>query len=186
MHDSLSIIAVNGLPMQGVAGRQAHMTTVPQALSVLNLVSPACSSTDAPLANGAASKQQAANGSVVPVSPSAAGSDASTAAAQSSSSYEGLRREWEALLDQAAKCLDEDEQPTMLARVESMLPVCVEAGISVKYGRKVLQRLQALGPARRALRAALAAHDKAALEEALKACKSVRCLLDERLMHVSS
>jgi hypothetical protein len=67
-----------------------------------------------------------------------------------------------------------------------MLQRCVDAGISVKYGRKVLQRLQAVGPARSALQAALGSRivlmDE--LEAALGACKSCRCLLEEELVQV--
>lgn len=69
-----------------------------------------------------------------------------------------------------------------------MLPRCADAGISVKYGRKVLQRLQAVGPARVALTEALAAADNTAslaeLEAALGAAKSCRCLLDDQLLQV--
>jgi hypothetical protein len=70
-----------------------------------------------------------------------------------------------------------------------MLPRCAESGISVKYGRKVLQRLQAVGPARRALAAALAARPPgpglAELEEVLGAAKVCRCLLEDDLLQVS-
>ncbi len=68
-----------------------------------------------------------------------------------------------------------------------MLPRCAEAGISVKYGRKVLQRLQAVGPARKALAAALAARSPRMpeLEEALGAAKVCRCLLEDDLLQVS-
>lgn len=68
-----------------------------------------------------------------------------------------------------------------------MLPRCSDAGISVKYGRKVLQRLQAVGPARSALQEALAAQPCSveALEAALSACKSCRCLLEEDLLQVN-
>jgi len=67
-----------------------------------------------------------------------------------------------------------------------MLPRCVDAAISVKYGRKVLQRLQAVGPARNALQAALAARSisLAELETALAAAKSCRCLLEDNLLQV--
>jgi hypothetical protein len=69
-----------------------------------------------------------------------------------------------------------------------MLPRCSDVGISVKYGRKVLQRLQAVGPARSALQAALAAAPCCCeqLEAALSACKSCRCLLEEDLLQVRS
>ncbi|KAF8071205.1 TANC1 [Scenedesmus sp. PABB004] len=97
---------------------------------------------------------------------------------------EALRREWEALLEQAARCRDPAAQPVLLERVSGMLSRCAESGISVKYGRKVLQRLQAVGPARAALQAALAAEPRscAELEAALGACKSCRCLLEEELV----
>jgi hypothetical protein len=67
-----------------------------------------------------------------------------------------------------------------------MLPRCAESGISVKYGRKVLQRLQAVGPARQALMSALASNPPglAELEEALGAAKVCRCLLEDDLLQV--
>lgn len=64
---------------------------------------------------------------------------------------DSLRRDWEALLEEAARCLDPQQQPVLQARVEALLPRCQDAGISVKYGRKVLQRLQAAAPSRVAL-----------------------------------
>lgn len=69
--------------------------------------------------------------------------------------------------------------------MEDLLPCCTQAGISVKYGRKVLQRLQAVAPARAALEAAVAcgaAGSKGEMEGALASCKNVRCMLDEGLL----
>lgn len=73
-----------------------------------------------------------------------------------------------------------------MSRVAEMLPRCSDAGISVKYGRKVLQRLQAVEPARRALQTALSAQpcSMEELEAALTACKVCRCLLEEDLLQV--
>lgn len=70
--------------------------------------------------------------------------------------------------------------------VSDMLPRCADAGISVKYGRKVLQRLQAVGPARKALTAAVASKSPglSELEEALGAAKVCRCLLEDDLLQV--
>jgi hypothetical protein len=48
-----------------------------------------------------------------------------------------LRAVWEALLEDASGCVDEARQPKVLQRVQVVLAWCVEAGISVKYGRKV-------------------------------------------------
>lgn len=74
--------------------------------------------------------------------------------------------------------------------MSDLLPRCAECGISVKYGRKVLQRLQAVGPARKALVAALTAAAAGlsqldVLEEALAAAKPCRCLLEDDLLQVS-
>ena len=55
----------------------------------------------------------------------------------SSRGEERLRTMWEALLEDAAKCVDEARQPEMLRRVTEVMGWCIEAGISVKYGRKV-------------------------------------------------
>lgn len=67
-----------------------------------------------------------------------------------------------------------------------MLQHCSDAGISVKYGRKVLQRLQAVEPARRALQSALSAQPCVyeELEAALSACKICRCMLEDDLVQV--
>jgi hypothetical protein len=67
-----------------------------------------------------------------------------------------------------------------------MLPRCVDAGISVKYGRKVLQRLQAVGPARSALQAALASQpcELEQLDAALAASRICRSLLEDELVQV--
>ncbi|KAF6256099.1 hypothetical protein COO60DRAFT_149160 [Scenedesmus sp. NREL 46B-D3] len=113
--------------------------------------------------------------------------DEAAAAAAVDDELDVLRREWESLLEQAARCRDQRQQPTMLARVAGMLPRCSDAGISVKYGRKVLQRLQAVGPARSALQAALAAQPRACeeLDAALTACKSCRCLLEDDLLQLA-
>ncbi len=92
---------------------------------------------------------------------------------------ESLRLAWDALLEEAARCLDERRQAEMQRRVSRLMAACVEAGVSVKYGRKVLQRLEAVGPARDALRAALSAEPPslAALQAALALAKPVRSLL---------
>lgn len=78
--------------------------------------------------------------------------------------------------------------PLPACSMSDMLPRCAESGISVKYGRKVLQRLQAVGPARRALVAALAAGPPGPglneLEEVLGAARVCRCLLEEDLLQV--
>ena len=50
---------------------------------------------------------------------------------------EPLRTVWEAVLEEAARCLDEARQPGMLVRVSELMGWCVDAGVSVKYGRKV-------------------------------------------------
>lgn len=67
-----------------------------------------------------------------------------------------------------------------------MLQRCADAGISVKYGRKVLQRLHAVGPARKALQSALASKSCTCekLKAALTAAKGCRGLLSDHLVQV--
>ncbi len=48
-----------------------------------------------------------------------------------------LRAVWEALLEDASGCVDESRQPRLLVRVKEVIEWCVQANISVKYGRKV-------------------------------------------------
>jgi hypothetical protein len=64
------------------------------------------------------------------------------------------------------------------------LPTVAKAGISVKYGRKTLQRLEAAAPVWGALRAAIASAPpvRADLQAVLAAAKPVRNLLDAALV----
>jgi hypothetical protein len=50
---------------------------------------------------------------------------------------EPLRQAWSALLEAAAHCMEEEKQGFMLKRVNEMMGWCVDAGIGVKYGKKV-------------------------------------------------
>lgn len=95
-----------------------------------------------------------------------------------------LRRGWEELLEASMECRDPGRQAAFLQAVQALLPRVAAAGISVKYGRKVLQRLEAVAPAREALRAALAARPRTAglLEAALKLARPAACLLDAPLL----
>lgn len=60
----------------------------------------------------------------------------------------------------------------------------MQAGISVKYGRKVLQRLEVVAPARTALREAMNAQPRKSsqLEAALKNARPAASLLDPQLL----
>ena len=73
------------------------------------------------------------------------------------------------------------------AHLQELLPLCVATGVSVKYGRKVLQRLEAVGPARAALLQATAVAEGEALSSAnlaaaLQAAKVCRSLLQDDLL----
>uniref|UniRef100_A0A7R9V4H4 Uncharacterized protein n=1 Tax=Chlamydomonas euryale TaxID=1486919 RepID=A0A7R9V4H4_9CHLO len=98
---------------------------------------------------------------------------------------EQLRQEWEKLLEEASNCKDETRQPVLLNRARQLLPKCSDASISVKYGRKVMQRLEGVGPARAALETALAAAppSRVDLQAALTLAKPVRCVLDNNLLN---
>ncbi len=88
-----------------------------------------------------------------------------------------LRRAWDALLAEAAGCRDGARQAALAAAVRAMAGRCAAAGVSVKYGKKVLGKLERAAAARRALQAALAGRargGRAALEDALEAARSVR------------
>lgn len=99
---------------------------------------------------------------------------------------DALRKDWEALLETAAKCMDAQQQPAILTQVQDMMGRCCSVGISVKYGRKVLQRLEAVGPAREALAAALAAEPgslrSSDMEAVLRECRPCRSLLDANML----
>eukprot|EP00798_Chlamydomonas_sp_ICE-L_P032123 gene32123-16642_t len=92
---------------------------------------------------------------------------------------EELRTEWNELLEQGSKCLDPSKQIMLLAAIQDMLPRVQETGISAKYGRKVMQRLEAVTPARQALLEALSSDppSRQALDAALKLAKPVQSLL---------
>lgn len=95
-----------------------------------------------------------------------------------------LRREWEDILNTASTCKDREQQTLMAAMLESLMPRVAAAGISVKYGRKILHRLHVVKEARSALQVAIATvpPSPALLEQAILDCRSVRCLLEERLL----
>ncbi|KAG1669063.1 hypothetical protein FOA52_003981 [Chlamydomonas sp. UWO 241] len=95
-----------------------------------------------------------------------------------------LRSRWEALLEVAANCVDEAQQPLLLRQVQDMLPTVAKNGIGVKYGRKTVQRLEAVAPVWDALRAAIASTPpvRTDLQVALAAAKPVRNLLDPALV----
>ncbi|GAX74144.1 hypothetical protein CEUSTIGMA_g1593.t1 [Chlamydomonas eustigma] len=97
---------------------------------------------------------------------------------------EPLRLAWAALLEAAAHCMEEENQGPMLRRMNEMMGWCVDAGISVKYGKKVQQRLECVGPARAALKAAVIMEppQRFELQAALKRAKPVRSLLDPALV----
>lgn len=97
---------------------------------------------------------------------------------------EALRAKWDTLLEGANKCKDAALQPRMLAQVQAMIEPVAAAGVSVKYGRKVLQRLEAVAPGRAALRAALnvTPHTVAGLEEAMGVARPALALLEPELV----
>lgn len=84
-------------------------------------------------------------------------------------------------------CQSSPDASAVVCRLTAKLQSCSDAGISVKYGCKVLQQLQAVGPAREALQSALGsepfAYEK--LEAALSGAKGCRCLLEDNLVQVS-
>jgi len=88
-----------------------------------------------------------------------------------------LRRDWDGLLAEAAGCRDGARQAALAAAVRAMAGRCAAAGVSVKYGKKVLGKLERAAAARGALQVALAGRGRggrAALEDALEAARSVR------------
>ena len=70
-----------------------------------------------------------------------------------------------------------------MTEVQSMSTKCVAAGISVKYGKKVLSKLERVAPVRRALAAGMNkdAGGRESLEAALEQARGVtRCLRQQR------
>eukprot|EP00891_Asterochloris_glomerata_P002653 jgi/Astpho2/2653/Aster-x0113 len=67
---------------------------------------------------------------------------------------DGLRRQWEALLNEAALCKEELRQLKLAHAIKQLLPQVHQVGISTKYGRKVLTRLEKVQAVRDELYAA--------------------------------
>ncbi|KAK9787368.1 hypothetical protein WJX73_002975 [Symbiochloris irregularis] len=66
-----------------------------------------------------------------------------------------LRQRWDELLVEAASSTDPARQQALLPMVQEMAEQCAASGISIKYGKKVLGRLEKVGPARQELREAM-------------------------------
>ena len=74
-------------------------------------------------------------------------------------------------------------QAPLLTEVQSMSAKCVAAGISVKYGKKVLSKLERVAPVRRALAAGMSEDGggRESLEAALEQARGVkRCWRQQR------
>ena len=55
-----------------------------------------------------------------------------------------------------------------------MAEQCAASGVSIKYGKKVLARLERVGPAREELEAAVSCNDLRRLASAVEEAKSLR------------
>jgi len=94
-----------------------------------------------------------------------------------------LRENWNFMLKNANKCVDEEAQEQYLYLIPQMMQRCEEAGVSIKQGKKVLGRLQKVGRARAELVEATSEEflDIQRISAALKDAKQVKNMIDPKL-----
>jgi hypothetical protein len=95
-----------------------------------------------------------------------------------------LRKAFDELLEEAKDCKEPPKQQLFIDAIKALLPRAAALGISVKYGKKVLQRLETVQPAKAALLAALTTMpmQSSHLEAALKLARPAACLLEPELL----
>lgn len=97
-----------------------------------------------------------------------------------------LRDCWAALLEEAVSCKDVTRIMRLAASIKGMMTSVAEAGVSVKYGKKVLSKLQKVPPAKECLEAVMAKPDgslrPSELQAAVEAASRVRHHLDSALV----
>ncbi|KAK9813153.1 hypothetical protein WJX72_009919 [[Myrmecia] bisecta] len=106
------------------------------------------------------------------------------AAAEAADEAKKLRQQWDDVLHEAACCFDKDRQQELLEVIIEMSPRVVEAGISTKYGKKVVGKLEKVGPVRAELWEALTCDppDRPRLQKAVEKASSLRSLVDPALL----
>ncbi|CAD7699598.1 unnamed protein product [Ostreobium quekettii] len=94
-----------------------------------------------------------------------------------------LREYWNVILEDANKCVEEEQQAQYTDLLSELMQRCREAGISVKQGKKVLGRLEKVGGARAELFAAVSDSpvDLHRVDTALREAKQVKNLIDPKL-----
>mmetsp|Transcript_1508 Transcript_1508/g.4371 ORF Transcript_1508/g.4371 Transcript_1508/m.4371 type:complete len:628 (-) Transcript_1508:199-2082(-) len=101
---------------------------------------------------------------------------------KSNAAKEGLREQWTAILDEAVCCKDLKRLRKLSSRIAGMMASVAEAGVSIKYGKKVLQKLGKVAPAKAALDEVMARPDSqlrpSELQAAVEAANAVRRHLD--------
>ncbi|GMH35223.1 hypothetical protein BSKO_03091 [Bryopsis sp. KO-2023] len=92
-----------------------------------------------------------------------------------------LREYWGFILQEAAKCTDAEKQLEYLECIPKIMGECQDVGISVKYGKKVLGRLERVAAGREAIHRAIELGDPTEISEALSNAKGLRDMIDPRL-----
>jgi len=94
----------------------------------------------------------------------------------------GIRERWAALLDEAVNCKDLGRIEELVRAIQGAIAEVSEAGVSVKYGKKVLAKLGKVAPAKDRLDSLMGRPDSAIrpaeLKGAIDSANSVRRHLD--------
>lgn len=94
-----------------------------------------------------------------------------------------LREYWGFIVQDAAKCTTPDKQIHYLQHIPALIKECQESGISTKYGKKVLGRLERVGNGRKQLELAVSSGDPGSVIAALVDAKGLQSLIDPKLWH---
>lgn len=92
-----------------------------------------------------------------------------------------LREYWGFIVQDAAKCTAPDKQVEYLQRIPNLMKECQASGISTKYGKKILSRLERVGSGRKQLELAVSSGDPSGVCAALSNAKGLQSLIDPKL-----
>ena len=93
----------------------------------------------------------------------------------------GLKDQWSSLLEEAVNCKEVDRILVLAAMIESLMTDVADSGASVKYGKKVLAKLQKVPPAKEALEAAMAQPDASLRPSELQSVVDAACRVRHHL-----
>ncbi|KAK9859798.1 hypothetical protein WJX84_001592 [Apatococcus fuscideae] len=94
-----------------------------------------------------------------------------------------VRQHWDELLSRGNGCRDEKDQQELIGAIKTAMPAIMEAGMSVKYGKKVLGKLERAVEVRQQLQPSrLESMPLQELQDAVNKSKGVRGLLDPSML----